>query len=178
MEHFNRAAERDSNSADIQNYLGYAWRKAGNLERAFKHYEAALFLDPRHRGVQRWVADLNKVYASEASLHVKDFSPEGFRWINRGDWEASVLSFLRQSENSPPVVVVCNFTPVPRQNYRLGVPRGGRWREVLNSDAGYYGGSGAGGGGCADAQPMPYDEYSQSLTLTLPPLALLAFKPE
>jgi 1,4-alpha-glucan branching enzyme len=137
-----------------------------------------LGVDPRHEGVQRWVADLNRAYAGEPSLHVKDFSPEGFRWVQRGDWEASVLSFLRQAPGSAPVLVVCNFTPVPRRNYRIGVPQGGRWREILNSDAEYYGGSGAGNYGGADAQPMPYEEYSQSLTLTLPPLAMLVFKPE
>jgi 1,4-alpha-glucan branching enzyme len=137
-----------------------------------------LGVDPRHEGVQRWVADLNRVYAGEPSLHVKDFSPEGFRWVQRGDWEASVLSFLRQAPGSAPVLVVCNFTPVPRRNYRIGVPQGGRWREILNSDAEYYGGSGAGNYGGADAQPMPYEEYNQSLTLTLPPLAMLVFKPE
>jgi 1,4-alpha-glucan branching enzyme len=137
-----------------------------------------LELDPRHAGVQRWVADLNKVYAGEPSLHAKDFSPEGFRWVQRGDWEASVLSFLRQAPDSAPLLVVCNFTPIPRRNYRVGVPQGGRWREILNSDAEYYGGSGAGNYGGAEAQPMPYEEYSQSLTLTLPPLAMLVFKPE
>ena len=90
----------------------------------------------------------------------------GFRWVQRGDWEASVLAFLRQAPDSAPVLVVCNFTPVPRHNYRVGVPQGGRWREILNSDAEYYGGSGVGNQGGADAQPMPYEEYSQSLTLT------------
>jgi 1,4-alpha-glucan branching enzyme len=134
--------------------------------------------DTRHEGVQRWVADLNRVYRNEKSLHEKDFSGEGFRWINRGDWEASVLSFLRQSPGSDPVLVVCNFTPLPRVNYRVGVPRGGRWRELLNSDAQYYGGSGMGNQGAVEAQPMPYEELSHSLTLTLPPLAVLFFKPE
>jgi 1,4-alpha-glucan branching enzyme len=138
----------------------------------------AIGLDGRHEGVQRWVADLNRVYRGERSLHEKDFSGEGFRWVQRGDWEASVLSFLRQSSGSEPILVVCNFTPIPRQNYRVGVPRGGRWRELLNSDAAYYGGSGMGNQGGAEAQPMPYEEYSQSLNLTLPPLAVLLFKPE
>jgi 1,4-alpha-glucan branching enzyme len=134
--------------------------------------------DPRHEGVQRWVADLNRVYRNERSLHAKDFSGEGFRWINRGDWEASVLSFLRQADGSAPILVVCNFTPVPRPNYRVGVPHGGRWRELLNSDAQYYGGSGIGNEGGVDAQPMPYEDLHHSLNLTLPPLAVLFFKPE
>jgi 1,4-alpha-glucan branching enzyme len=134
--------------------------------------------DQRHEGVQRWVADLNRVYRENPALHAKDFQVDGFRWINRGDWEASVLSFLRQDGANAPVLVVCNFTPVPRHNYRVGVPRGGRWREVLNSDAEYYGGSGMGNQGGVEAQPMPYADLHHSLTLTLPPLAVLFFKPE
>jgi 1,4-alpha-glucan branching enzyme len=134
--------------------------------------------DSRHEGVQRWVADLNRVYRENASLYARDFAPDGFRWVNRGDWEASVLSFLREAPGSPPVLVVCNFTPVPRYNYRVGVPSGGRWREILNSDAGYYGGSGMGNQGGAEAQPMPYEDLNQSLSLTLPPLAVLFLKPE
>ncbi|HEU4921810.1 MAG TPA: 1,4-alpha-glucan branching protein GlgB [Burkholderiales bacterium] len=178
--------------ANLRLLFGYMWTHPGKKllfmggefgqRREWTHEDSlewhVLELDPRHAGVQRWVADLNKVYASEPALHVKDFSPEGFRWVQRGDWEASVLAFLRQAPDSPPVLVVCNFTPIPRRNYRIGVPQGGRWREILNSDAEYYGGSGAGNHGGAEAQPMPYEEYSQSLTLTLPPLAVLVFKPE
>jgi 1,4-alpha-glucan branching enzyme len=135
--------------------------------------------DQRHEGVQRWVADLNRVYKAEKSLHEKDFSVEGFRWIQRGDWEQSVLSFIRQGgENDAPIAVVCNFTPVPRYNYRLGVPRGGSWRELLNSDAAHYGGSGLGNFGGAMATPMPYESFGHSLSITLPPLAVLFFKPD
>jgi len=138
-----------------------------------------LGMDQRHEGVQRWVADLNRLYRNEKSLHGKDFSVEGFRWIQRGDWEQSVVSFLRQAgENDPPIAVVCNFTPVPRYNYRLGVPRGGRWRELLNSDAPVYGGSGLGNFGGAEATPMPYESFGHSLSITVPPLAVLFFKPE
>jgi 1,4-alpha-glucan branching enzyme len=104
---------------------------------------------------------------------------DGFRWVQRGDWEQSALAFLRLgSEGAPPVLAVFNFTPVTRSNYRVGVPRGGYWREILNSDALYYGGSGLGNQGGADSAPMPYEEYSHSLTLTLPPLAAVFFKPE
>jgi 1,4-alpha-glucan branching enzyme len=138
-----------------------------------------LQVDARHEGVQRWVADLNRAYRENPALHAKDFSGDGFRWINRGDWEQSALSFMRMGpEGSTPVLVVCNFTPVPRYNYRVGVPRGGRWREILNSDAEYYGGSGMGNQGGVDAQPMPYEDLHHSLNLTLPPLAVLFFKPE
>jgi 1,4-alpha-glucan branching enzyme len=139
----------------------------------------AIGMDNRHEGVQKWVADLNRVYRNENSLHGRDFSVDGFAWVQRGDWEQSVVSFLRVgSESAPPVLVVCNFTPVPRHNYRTGVPRGGYWREILNSDAPLYGGSGMGNLGGAEATPMPYEQYSHSLTLTLPPLSVLFFKPE
>ncbi|HYN11155.1 MAG TPA: 1,4-alpha-glucan branching protein GlgB [Burkholderiales bacterium] len=134
---------------------------------------------PLHAGVQRWVADLNRVRNAEPALHQKDFANDGFRWISRTDWEQSVIAFVRQGdEAAAPVVAVFNFTPQPRENYRVGVPRGGRWREVLNSDAPLYGGSGIGNFGGADATPMPYDNFSHSLSLTLPPLGALFFKPE
>jgi 1,4-alpha-glucan branching enzyme len=134
---------------------------------------------PLHQSVQRWVADLNTVYKENRSLHAKDFSLEGFRWVQRGDWEQSAISFLRLAgDEAPPILAVYNFTPVPRFNYRVGVPRGGYWREILNSDANAYGGSGLGNYGGADAVPMPYEEYSHSLTLTLPPLAAVFFKPD
>jgi 1,4-alpha-glucan branching enzyme len=178
--------------ANLRLLLGFMWTHPGKKllfmggefgqRREWTHEDSlewhALGLDPRHEGVQRWVADLNRVYRQNRALHARDFSPEGFRWVERGDWEASVMAFLRQAPDGVPLLVVCNFTPVARQNYRVGVPQGGRWREVLNSDAEYYGGSGVGNYGGADAQPMPYEEYSQSLTLTLPPLAVLVFKPE
>jgi 1,4-alpha-glucan branching enzyme len=133
---------------------------------------------PLHQGVQSWVADLNRVSRENPALYRKDFSVDGFRWVQRGDWEQSALSFLRMAPDSPPLLAVFNFTPVPRYNYRVGVPQGGRWREILNSDAEYYGGSGMGNQGGADAQPMPYEDLHHSLTLTLPPLAVLLFKPE
>ncbi|HJY77086.1 MAG TPA: 1,4-alpha-glucan branching protein GlgB [Burkholderiales bacterium] len=134
---------------------------------------------PLHEGVQRWVADLNRVYKENPSLYRKDFSHDGFRWVQRGDWEQSALSFLRLAgDEAAPVLAVFNFTPVPRLNYRVGVPRGGYWRELLNSDAPLYGGSGLGNYGGADALPMPYEEYSHSLTLTLPPLAAVFLKPD
>jgi 1,4-alpha-glucan branching enzyme len=135
--------------------------------------------DPRHEGVQRWVGDLNRVLREQPALHQKDFTTDGFRWVQRGDWEQSVISFLRQgNENAPPILVICNFTPVPRYNYRLGVPRGGYWREILNSDAPIYGGSGLGNYGGCEATPMPYEDFAQSLSITVPPLSVLFFKPE
>jgi 1,4-alpha-glucan branching enzyme len=134
---------------------------------------------PLHHGVQRWVSDLNRMYRDNRALHARDFSPDGFRWVQRGDWEQSAISFVRLAgDEAPPVLAVFNFTPVPRVNYRVGVPRGGYWRELLNSDAEVYGGGGLGNYGGADALPMPYEEYSHSLTLTLPPLAAVFLKPD
>jgi len=134
---------------------------------------------PLHEGAQRWVSDLNRMYRDNRALHAKDFSSDGFRWVQRGDWEQSALSFLRLAgDEAPPVLAVFNFTPVPRFNYRVGVPRGGYWRELLNSDAEVYGGGGMGNCGGTDALPMPYEEYSHSLTLTLPPLAAVFLKPD
>jgi len=127
---------------------------------------------PEHRGVQQWVADLNAFYQKNRSLHATDFSQDGFRWVRRGDWEQSVLAFLRND-----VLVILNFTPVPRHDYRIGVPRGGFWREALNSDAASYGGSGAGNFGGAEAQAVPCDGHTHSLTLTLPPLGAIFLQP-
>jgi 1,4-alpha-glucan branching enzyme len=178
--------------ANLRVLFGYMWGHPGKKllfmggefgqRREWTHEDSLewhVLQYPLHEGVQRWVADLNRVYREQPALHSKDFSQDGFRWVQRGDWEQSALSFLRLGkEGTAPILVVCNFTPVPRFNYRVGVPRGGYWREILNSDAHWYGGSGLGNQGGADAVPMPYEEYSQSLTLTLPPLATLFFKPD
>ncbi|MEM0358592.1 MAG: 1,4-alpha-glucan branching protein GlgB [Candidatus Hadarchaeales archaeon] len=131
-----------------------------------------------HRGLQRWVRDLNHLYRREPSLHELDFEPEGYEWVDFKDVEQSVISFLRKGRNSPPILVVCNFTPVPRYGYRIGVPQGGFWREVLNSDAREYGGSGLGNLGGVWADPVPWHGRPYSLPLTLPPLGCLYLKPE
>ena len=133
---------------------------------------------PPHSGLQRWVADLNRLYRSESALHELDFDPRGFEWIDCHDADAGVISLLRHGRRSDQqMLAVCNFTPVPRHGYRVGVPHGGYWREVLNSDAPIYGGSGLGnlGGKTADAEPA--HGRTHSLSLTLPPLAVLFLKP-
>jgi 1,4-alpha-glucan branching enzyme len=124
-----------------------------------------------HRGILRWVTDLNRMYASEPALHELDFQPHGFEWIEGNDAAQSVLAFLRKDARGDEILAVFNFTPVPRENYRVGVPRDGRWREVLNSDAVEYGGSGVGNLGGAEATPVPYHGRFHSVVLTLPPLA-------
>jgi 1,4-alpha-glucan branching enzyme len=132
---------------------------------------------PLHQGIQHWVRDLNHLYRTEGALHELDFTQEGFDWIDVHNWQESIISFLRKGRSTDEVIlVVCNFTPVPRHNYRVGVPRGGFWREVLNSDATAYGGSAHGNLGGAEAAPVPaYGRY-HSLSLTLPPLGVVFLK--
>ena len=119
--------------------------------------------------------DLNRVYREFPALHALDDRPEGFRWIVGDDAENSVLAFLRLAPDAAPVLAVINLTPVPRQGYRIGVPHAGRWREVLNSDAPLYGGSGMGNYGGVSTQAEPAHGAGQSLELTLPPLSTLLF---
>ncbi len=132
---------------------------------------------PAHGGVKKWVEDLNRLYVTEPAMHARDCSPEGFQWIDGSDAERSVLCYLRRGqEPGKEVLVVCNFTPVPRTNYRVGVLQGGFWEELLNSDAPIYGGSGQGNSGGREAAPVPCHGFMWSLNLTLPPLAILFFK--
>jgi len=130
-----------------------------------------------HAGMQRWIGDLNHLLRTEPALHEIDFAQGGFEWIDCHDADNSVISFLRRPRNGPPVLVVCNFTPVPRDNYVLGVPQGGFWQELLNSDAENYGGSGIGNLGGMEAAPVPAHGQYHSLSVTLPPLATVFFKP-
>jgi len=130
-----------------------------------------------HRGVQRLVKDLNRIYRSEPALHKLDFDPQGFEWIDFSDWEQSVISFIRKDPASKTIIlVVCNFTPVPRERYKIGAPKGGFWKEILNTDAREYGGSGWGNFGGVEAKEEAYHGRRYSLTLTLPPLACIYFK--
>jgi 1,4-alpha-glucan branching enzyme len=134
---------------------------------------------PLHRGIQKWVKDLNHFYKMEPALHELDFGREGFEWVDIYDWQNSVISFVRQGKSvDDTVLVVCNFTPVTRYHYRVGVPRGGFWREALNSDSAYYEGSGQGNTGGVEAAPVPSHGRYHSLTLTLPPLCVLFLKCE
>jgi 1,4-alpha-glucan branching enzyme len=131
-----------------------------------------------HRGMQRWVADLNALYRREPALHQRDFSPEGFEWIDANDSDNSVLTFLRRGDDGAPLVVACNFTPVPRPGYRVGLPQPGGWREVINSDAAIYGGSGVGNMGRVESEAVSWHGREQSALMTLPPLAVVMFTPE
>lgn len=130
-----------------------------------------------NQGLQRFVKDMNHLYRSERALHEQDFQAEGFEWVDLHGWEASIVSFLRKGRNPDDVVlVVCNFTPLPRHSYRVGVPREGYWVELLNSDASFYGGSGQGNQGGVHSASVQVQERYHSLTLTLPPLAMVCLK--
>ena len=131
---------------------------------------------PFHSGVQNWLADLNRAYRAEPALHELDFSPEGFEWIDYQDAQNTTLSFIRKTSAAREMVLaVFNFTPVLRRNYRVGVPRGGFWKEILNSDAKEYGGSGQGNCGGVHAEPIKWQHRPCSLSLTLPPLGASFF---
>jgi 1,4-alpha-glucan branching enzyme len=135
--------------------------------------------DPNRRAFVRWATALNSFYRYERALHEMDCDPAGFEWIDTHDGERSVISFLRKSRDGrEQIAVVCNFTPVPRYNYRVGAPRGGFWREILNSDASEHGGSGHGNMGGVEASPVPYHGRMHSLNLTLPPLGAVFLKSE
>ena len=148
------------------------WNEAGPLD-------WDLLERPGHQGIQRWVRDLNTVYRQEPALWERDTSYQGFEWIDFHDVENTVLIF-RRIGNRPEddVVVLCNFTPVPRPGYRVGVPRPGRYRELLNSDAEIYGGGNLGNAGAIETEEVATHNHPQSLCLLLPPLGILVLKRE
>jgi 1,4-alpha-glucan branching enzyme len=132
----------------------------------------------RHRGVQALLRDLNRLYTGLPALHESDCESRGFEWIDCQDSAQSVIAWLRFGATPAEcAMVACNFTPVPRPGYRLGVPEGGRWDEVLNTDAAIYGGSGLGNLGGVEAEPVPCHGRPHSVVLTLPPLAAVVLRP-
>lgn len=176
--------------ANLRLLLGYMWAHPGKKllfmggefgQRGEWAHEDSLawhlLEQPLHAGVQRWVEDLNRFYRGNPPLFEQDFVAEGFEWVDANDAEASTLSFLRRGRGGGWLLVVCNNTPVVREYYRVGVPLGGYWEECLNSDAKDYGGSGQGNLGGVMAVPVPAHGRYQSLTLRLPPLAVLYLKP-
>jgi 1,4-alpha-glucan branching enzyme len=146
------------------------WRSAHSLD-------WHLLDNASHSGLQAWVRDLNRVYREQPALYEHDFDPHGFRWIDASDADSSVLSFIRYADNREDyVVVVCNFTPALRHGYRVGVPSGGYYSELLNSDSATYGGSNAGNGGGVHTENVSAHGFENSLSLTLPPLGMVMFK--
>jgi 1,4-alpha-glucan branching enzyme len=177
-------------SANLRLLFGYLWGMPGKKLlfmggewgqwQQWRH-DASLDWDQTahwpHAGILRWVVDLNRLYGAEPSLHEFDCRPEGFEWVDLHDSASSVISFLRRGQAEDEcVLVVCNFTPVPRPGYRVGAPFAGYWKEALNSDAGDYGGSGVGNYGGLWSEPVAWHGRPHSLTLTLPPLAALFFR--
>ncbi len=128
---------------------------------------------PAHQGMQRLVRDLNRLYAGRAALHDLDFSHEGFAWLDCNDADHSVLSYKRIARNGSCLVVILNFTPVPRSHYRIGVPGSGTWREIFNSDSHHYGGTNMGNGEGLQAEEIPWTNEARSVSLTIPPLACI-----
>ena len=175
--------------ANLRLYYGFMWAHPGKKllfmggefgQRSEWNHDAQLdwgaLADEQHLGVQRLVADLNRVYRGQAALHELDCEPGGFEWIDFSDREQSVIAFLRRGTGEDALVVtVCNFTPVPRTFYRIGVPRAGRYEEIINTDAAWYGGSNLGNGGGVDAVAAPCHGRAQSIAVTLPPLACVMF---
>ncbi|HSG63857.1 MAG TPA: alpha amylase C-terminal domain-containing protein, partial [Gammaproteobacteria bacterium] len=132
---------------------------------------------PLHRGVADWIRDLNHALAREPALTELDFESAGFQWIDHADADRSILAYMRSDVTGRPVVVLLNLTPIVRENYRVGVPWPGPWREILNSDAERYGGSGLGNFGRVETAPVPAHGQFDSLAVTLPPLAMVALVP-
>jgi 1,4-alpha-glucan branching enzyme len=130
-----------------------------------------LLEEPGHRGILTWVSDLNRMYREERALHALDFDAGGFEWVEGNDPANGVLAFLRKAPDGRDVLCVFNLTPVPRPDYRLGVPRAGVWRELLNGDAEAYGGSGWGNLGGIESTPVPSHGRFHSIRLAVPPLA-------
>jgi 1,4-alpha-glucan branching enzyme len=135
-----------------------------------------LMMFPSHQGVQRLISDLNRLYRAEPALHELDCDPRGFEWVDANDADSSVYSFLRKSRSGEHILIVLNATPVVREDYRIGVPLGGWWRELLNSDSEYYWGSGQGNAGGVMAEVVPSHGREFSLRLRLPPLGALFLK--
>ncbi len=177
--------------ASLRAYLAFMWTHPGKKLlfmggeiaqwREWNHDRGLdwdLLDNPAHRGIQSTVRDLNALYQNVPALHQRDCRSDGFRWVVIDDAAQSVFAYLRfGEEGTSPALVVCNFTPVPRYDYRIGVPSAGGWREVLNTDAAAYGGSNVGNGGYVGAEDLPSHDLPACLTLTLPPLATIVLQP-
>jgi 1,4-alpha-glucan branching enzyme len=172
--------------ANLRAYFGFMWGHPGKKllfmgaeiaqEREWNHdreLDWPSLQDSAHAGIQRVVRDLNRLYVSEPALHERDCETPGFQWTVGDDRANSVFSFLRYGANRSPILVVCNMTPVPRHGYRIGVPLGGAWREIFNSDSAFYGGSNVGNEGRVAAQQFAAHGQPYSVEIVLPPLATI-----
>jgi 1,4-alpha-glucan branching enzyme len=176
--------------ANLRAYLGFMWAHPGKQllfmgcelaqESEWSHERSIdweALSDPGHAGIQRLVRDLNRVAAERPALWRVDSSPSGFGWIAANDVDDNALSFIRWSDDGDPVVCLCNFSPVPRHDYRVGLPRAGQWAEVLNTDSELYGGSNVGNLGMIAAEEIGWDGQPASARVTLPPLATVWLAP-
>jgi 1,4-alpha-glucan branching enzyme len=183
--------DRWQQMANLRALYGYMWAHPGKKllfmggelaqEREWSHDRGLdwdLLERPEHAGIQRLVRDLNRAYRGEPALWKLDADPAGFRWLEPDDAGFNVLVFLRLSDDQRrPLVCACNLSPVPRAPYRVGLPRGGRWREIMNTDSDRYGGSNLGNLGSVMAEPVPWHGEPYSAELTLPPLAVVWLVP-
>ena len=185
------SGDRWQKFANLRAYYGFMFGHPGKKllfmgnefaqEREWNHDASLdwhLTADPLHGGVQSLVRDLNRLHRDCPALHQRDFTADGFEWVSHSDAAHSVLSFVRRGlDGRALMLVVCNFTPVVRHGWRVGVPRTGRWREVLNTDSAFYGGSNVGTPfGMADSQPVGHDGRGDSIVIELPPLATVMFE--
>jgi 1,4-alpha-glucan branching enzyme len=185
------SGDRWQRFANLRAYFTFMWSHPGKKllfmggefaqEREWNHdigLDWQLLGEPLHEGVRRLVRDLNHLYRSTPALHRLDCEPEGFHWIDVANAAESIISYLRRGRDPHEIaVIVCNFTPVPRENYRIGVPQPGRYCERINTDAVEYGGSGIGNAGEVHADPEPMHGHPHSIRLNLPPLGALVFTP-
>ena len=183
------SGDRWQRFANLRAYYAFMWTQPGKKllfmgdefahAREWNHdigLDWELLADPFHAGVRLLVRDLNRLYRTTPALHRLDCDPDGFRWIDVANAAESVVSYLRRGRDPRELaVVVCNFTPIVRENYRIGVPRPGRYRERINTDAREYGGSGVGNSGEVHAEPHPIHGHDHSIRLQLPPLGVLIF---
>jgi 1,4-alpha-glucan branching enzyme len=179
--------------ANLRAYYGFMWGHPGKKllfmgqefaqPTEWRHDQAlpwSLLEDARHAGIQRLIRDLNMLYREQPALHTKDCEPEGFRWLNGGDADNSVLSWLRDDGCGNHVIVLSNMTPVPRPSYRIGLPEGlsSRWQEALNTDSRHYGGSDVGNTGAVlQSEVLAADGHAHSLAVSLPPLSTVFLVP-
>jgi 1,4-alpha-glucan branching enzyme len=177
--------------ATLRAYFGFMWTHPGkkllfmggefgqwnewNYEQSLDWH---LLAHPHHQGIQALVRDLNQLYRGTGALHWKDCEPDGFEWIDANDSDQSVYTYLRRGREERDIaIIVCNFTPVVREGYRVGVPFGGYYVERLNTDSEHYGGSNVGNSGQVQAEEVASHGRPCSLSITLPPLATLVFTP-
>jgi 1,4-alpha-glucan branching enzyme len=178
--------------ANLRSLYAYMWAHPGKQllfmggelgqEREWSHERSLdwhLLEDPGHAGIQSLVRDLNRAYRDEPALWALDADPAGFWWLEANDSDRNVVAFCRaNAEGERVVAVVCNLAPVPRESYRVGLPRSGTWNEVLNTDAEHYGGSGVGNLGAVEAEGVPWHSQPFSAEVTLPPLGTLWLVPD